>query len=436
MSEKKKILFYTYLSIGHLNVCSSIASILLDKYHDEIEINFLVDEIWAKKLSIIDSRFKFNIYEASKKNEEDLITKTIKKLEDSLNLPYFDRTIEIYKTFYEKPDDLVFTDEQISKIINELKPDYILCDLISQMPSVIGSKIPHSFIISCNPLVLDIEDFPSMGLFVNTDEKEKIKSMKQNLENAIKGPKEKYESIFDIMNVKYNKKYPMFSPRSDYLSIYCYPKELDYYDDEIKKKYKLLQIDSALVKSRIPAPFELPEKFVKLPGKIIYVSLGSLFSCYYEKLQKLINVLAKLPYKYIVSKGPNGDKIKFPDNRFIGENFINQLAVLQVVDMMVSHGGNNTFTECFYFGVPAIILPVMADQINNAKRIEETGFGYHINLVSYTEEELKNKINKVLLDDSLTEKMKKISERIKYENKLEKVAVEFYNSIKNIKKNI
>ena len=119
------------------------------------------------------------------------------------------------------------------------------------------------------------------------------------------------------------------------------------------------QIDTPIHAERIPKPFELPSEFAKLPGKIIYVSLGSLFSAYTYIIQRLCDILEKLPYKYIVSKGkkfyfffqkknlipisisskgPNGDTLKFPSNKFIGENFVNQLAVLQVVDGMIAHG--------------------------------------------------------------------------------------------------
>ena len=91
--------------------------------------------------------------------------------------------------------------------------------------------------------------------------------------------------------------------RSDHFSVYCYPSVVDYYSEDIKISNKLMQIDSPLYPQRVPKPFELPEAFAKLPGKIVYVSLGSLFSIYTHLLQRLIDVLEKLPYKYIVSKG-------------------------------------------------------------------------------------------------------------------------------------
>lgn len=63
-----------------------------------------------------------------------------------------------------------------------------------------------------------------------------------------------------------------------------------------------------------------------------------LLSLYVHLIQRLVDMLDKLPYKFIVSKGLNGDQLKFPSAKFIGENFVDQLAVLQVSDAIISHG--------------------------------------------------------------------------------------------------
>uniref|UniRef100_A0AAN0N6H0 UDP-glycosyltransferase n=1 Tax=Polyphagotarsonemus latus TaxID=1204166 RepID=A0AAN0N6H0_9ACAR len=428
MTDKKKIAFYGILSSGHLNLCSAVASTLLNLYPSEIDVYFFVDQNWAEKLSKVDSRFKFETFEYKNEDEKNFFAKFISQLEPLLSLSNLEKVKMIFNMSLDNIDSFIEKDKDVSKLIKKLKPDFILCDFLSHMPSVVGSKIPYSFIISAHPSVLDIEGFPYFGLDCGIDEKERIKAERLELTEVFEATKKCYEKVYKDQNLKYDKDIPIYCPRSDNLSIYSYPKELDYFDDGIREKYKLLQVDAPIVPSRIPPSFELPEEFSKLPGKIIYVSLGSLFSLYHTKLQKLIDVLATLPYKYIVSKGPAGEKINFPDNRFIGENFVNQLAVLQVVDMMIAHGGNNTFTECFYFGVPSIIFPVMADQVNNAKRIEETGFGFQMNLLSYTDEELKDKIEKVLNNDTLIEKTKKVGQRIRKENSLEVSVKKFYET--------
>lgn len=53
------------------------------------------------------------------------------------------------------------------------------------------------------------------------------------------------------------------------------------------------------------------------------------------------------------------------------------------------------------------------DQVNNGKRLEETGFGYQLDLNSLDETKLSDAIERALKDDKMAEKLSKASERIK-----------------------
>ena len=100
---------------------------------------------------------------------------------------------------------------------------------------------------------------------------------------------------------------------------------------------------------------------------------------------------------------------------------IPQTKVLPKVDLVITHGGNNTVTETFYFGKPMIVMPLFVDQFDNAQRVHEKGFGIQLNAYRCTKEELINAINKLIYDEELALRMKKISERIQVEVKLGKV---------------
>jgi UDP:flavonoid glycosyltransferase YjiC (YdhE family) len=89
-----------------------------------------------------------------------------------------------------------------------------------------------------------------------------------------------------------------------------------------------------------------------------------------------------------------------------------QPAVLPVVDLVITHGGNNTTTECFHFGKPMVVLPLFWDQYDNAQRVDETGFGTRLATYAFREEELLGEIDRLLGDDALRARMRTIAARL------------------------
>ena len=73
--------------------------------------------------------------------------------------------------------------------------------------------------------------------------------------------------------------------------------------------------------------------------------------------------------------------------------------------MVIHHGGNNSFTECLYFGKPAIIMPYVWDGHDNATRVEETGHGFKMPRYDWTDAELLAKIETCLTDKAMAAKL-------------------------------
>ncbi|HMJ95112.1 MAG TPA: nucleotide disphospho-sugar-binding domain-containing protein, partial [Thermoleophilaceae bacterium] len=95
--------------------------------------------------------------------------------------------------------------------------------------------------------------------------------------------------------------------------------------------------------------------------------------------------------------------------RMYGEQFLPQTAILPQCDLLITHGGNNTVAEAFNFGLPVIVTPLFWDQYDNAQRVHDTGFGHRLASYTFEDEEFLGAIERLLADQALAERMKRIS---------------------------
>jgi UDP:flavonoid glycosyltransferase YjiC (YdhE family) len=93
-----------------------------------------------------------------------------------------------------------------------------------------------------------------------------------------------------------------------------------------------------------------------------------------------------------------------------------QPSVIPLVDAVIHHGGNNSFTECLYFGKPAIIMPYVWDGHDNATRVQETGHGFKLHRSDWTEKELAAKIDAMLHDAKMHARLQETSRRMQAEH--------------------
>ena len=166
---------------------------------------------------------------------------------------------------------------------------------------------------------------------------------------------------------------------SPFLNLYSYPAEADY-PRATPLAPTWHQLDSTV--RAADTTWALPEHLANRPGALIYLSLGSLGSADVGLLQRLVDVLGRTGHRVIVSKGPLADQIRLHDN-MTGEGFLPQPAILPQVDLVITHGGNNTVVECFHHGKPMIVLPLFWDQVDNAQRVDETGFGRRLSTYGF-----------------------------------------------------
>ena len=94
-----------------------------------------------------------------------------------------------------------------------------------------------------------------------------------------------------------------FVHTSDRLNLYVYPQEIDYAAAR-PLDATWHRLDSSVRQTE--TAFEVPDELgTRRNGSaLIYLSLGSLGSADVELMQRLVEVLAQTPHRYIVSRGP------------------------------------------------------------------------------------------------------------------------------------
>jgi UDP:flavonoid glycosyltransferase YjiC (YdhE family) len=152
-------------------------------------------------------------------------------------------------------------------------------------------------------------------------------------------------------------------------------------------------------------PYEVPAFAKNDDGPLLYVSFGSLGAGDVDLLKRIIATLAGTRYRALVNVGGYKDQyVDLPGNVIV-ESWFPQPSVIPQVDAVIHHGGNNSFTECLYFGKPAIIMPYVWDGHDNATRVEETGHGFKMPRYDWSDAELVERIEACLNDKAMAARL-------------------------------
>ena len=210
-----------------------------------------------------------------------------------------------------------------------------------------------------------------------------------------------------------------FMPRGNAANLYVYPQEVDYVDDR-PLDATWHRMDSSV--RQTDAAYQVPAEVADGPvgSALIYLSLGSLGGGDVDLMRRLVDVLGRSRHRFIVSKGPRADEYDLPAN-MVGEQFLPQTTIIPQVDAVITHGGNNTTTECLHFGKPMVLLPLFWDQYDNAQRMDETGYGVRLSTYGFTEEQMHAALDRIL-QPQVRERAARTGEAIRARGGLERGA--------------
>lgn len=401
----RTIIFFPEGAYGPTNNCVGIGDVLRRRGH---RVVFVVEESFAGTLEA--KGFEERLMRLTPPPEVEEVPGQFWKDFIRDTAPVFRKpTIEQIRdftapTFEALLDGARYVDERLAEIIAEVRPDVIVEDNVLTFPAILASGTPWVRVVSCNPAEVKDPDVPPPFSGYPTGDRSAWGSYWDEYAAA----HAELHASFSAFCVERGAP-PLpegeFIHASDWLNLYVYPEAVDYARARpLGPAWHNLQ---AAVRSTDDA-WEVPAALADGPGSLIYLSLGSLGSADVALMQGLIDSMASSGHRVIVSKGPQHDQLTLHDN-MAGAEFLPQTSVLPHVDLVITHGGNNTVTESLYFGKPMVLLPLFWDQYDNAQRIDETGLGVRLDTYGHAPEELRAAVDRLLGDAAVAARLDEIS---------------------------
>jgi MGT family glycosyltransferase len=406
--QGKTVVFFPEGAFGPTNNCVGIGEVLRQRGH---RVVFVIEESFAGTLE--EKGFEERLMRLAPPPEEpeepgqfwkDFIRDTAPVFRKST----FEQLGEfIAPTWQALLDGARYVDDRLVKIFDELQPDVIVEDNVCTFPAIPASGRPWVRIVSCNPLEIKDPELPPPFGGLPIDDRSEWDAYREEYGQAIG------EMQADFSEFSAERGAPPLPDRemihsSDWLNLYLYPREVDY------PRSRSLGPTWHNLESSVrttDADWELPPELAERDAALIYLSLGSLGSADVPLMKRLVEVLAQTPHQYVVSKGPQHTEYELADN-MVGEEFLPQVSVLPQVDLVITHGGNNTTTESLHFGKPMVLLPIFWDQHDNAQRIDETGFGIRLPTYSFGDGDLAAAIDRLISDSDLQARLDGVSRRL------------------------
>jgi len=409
------IVFFPEGAFGPTNNCVGIGDVLRRRGH---RVVFIVEESFAGTLEA--KGFEERTMRLAPPPEEpeepgqfwkDFIRDTAPVFRKST----FDQLGEfILPTWQALVDGARHVDERLVEILEEVAPDVVVEDNVVGFPAIPASGRPWVRIVSCNPLEVKDQALPPTFSGLPLDDPSEWDAFRLEYGRQVGGLQASF-SEFCVERGAPPLPGIELIHESPWLNLTLYPQELDYPRSlQLGSRWSNLQ---TCVRAT-DAPWEPPEN----DGRgIVYLSLGSLGSADVPLMKELVAELADTPHRYIVSKGPQHAEYELADN-MVGEEFLPQASVLPHVDAVITHGGNNTTTECMWFGKPMVVLPIFWDQHDNAQRVDETGYGVRLRTYDRAGGELAAALDRMLSDEQLRARCAAAGERLRLQPGTERAA--------------
>jgi MGT family glycosyltransferase len=412
-SRPLTILLSPESAYGPTNQCIGIGHILLQRGH---RVVFAAESSWKGRLEPLGFEEQLvDLTEPAPTDDDQdpgvFWTEFIRDTAPEFRKP----TVEQLETFIRPTWEALIAGSQyceprLRQILEQVRPDVVVEDNVVCFPAMVTGEAPFVRIVSCNPL-----EVPDTGVAPA------FSGLSQDDRDGWVAFRAEYDRTHRALWTAFNEwvvasgapELPdlQFMHESEHANLYVYPAEADY--SRARPLGEVWhRIDSSVRET--DEDYLVPAAVADRPAgsALVYLSLGSLGGADVELMRRLVDVLRRTDHRYVVSKGPMGEVIELADN-MVGAATLPQTKVIPQVDLVITHGGNNTTTEALHFGKPMVVLPLFWDQYDNAQRMHELGMGVRLETYAFTDHQLVAAVDGLLADTGLRARSAEIGSRIR-----------------------
>jgi MGT family glycosyltransferase len=313
-------------------------------------------------------------------------------------------------------DTSKWAEKDLPGVLAKVKPDLVCIDNVILFPAIkrysAETGAPWVRIISCSENEVEDPGIPPHLSGCGENDTACFEAYRTRFNEMVKPTHDDFNAFLADCG---EAPYPLgqFFETSPYLNLLLYPEPVKFTRQEPLDPARFQYLEGCV---RQDETYAIPTFKANNDKPLIYVSFGSLGSGDTGLLKRIMTTLSTMPVRVLVNVGDYMDDYdQVPDNCHI-EGWYPQPSVIEQVDCAIHHGGNNSFTECLYFGKPALIMPYVWDGHDNATRVQETGHGFKMHRSEWADGDLTAKVDAMLNDQAMHAKLAATSAHMRGEH--------------------
>jgi MGT family glycosyltransferase len=315
-------------------------------------------------------------------------------------------------------DSAIIAEDGLNAHLRRLKPDIVCVDNVILFPAIKRTGRPWIRIISCSENEIPDPDIPPHLSGCSEGDHACYKAFDEEFLRLVKPTHDRFN---DFLRKVGHAPYPLgqFFEASPYMNLLLYPRQLQFKRRRPLDPKRFQYLEGCVRKE---GSYAVPAFAANGDKPLIYVSFGSLGAADVDLYKRMIALFGRLPYRFLMNVGDYiAQYSDVPPNVRL-EKWYPQPAVIPQVDLFIHHGGNNSFNEALYFGKPAIIMPYCWDGLDNATRIDDTGYGAKLPRYDWTDEQFASAIARLLNDKAMQDRLAAIAKSMQAAKGTDKAA--------------